>query len=201
MSDSASTSTTSATTTTTTTTTGAETTTTTTGGVEFPICEDYCGHIAECYGDVYPACLAECDDLNGLFNGIGPVCGGAITSVVECSIELSCEDLGLYLNEMPNPCDDEIAQIAGEPPACALEEEPPPFCADFCTKAEECMIAEPSCLVDCTVLTGAGDFMDPACGAAVEAYYACLAALDCQNLGNPVTCLDEATELEALCDF
>ncbi|MEZ4385382.1 MAG: hypothetical protein R3A79_28905 [Nannocystaceae bacterium] len=198
VSDSASTSTTSGDATTTTT---AGETSTTTGGVEFPICEDYCGHIAACFGDVYPECYAECDDLNGIFSGIGPVCGEAMNGVMECAIDLSCEDLGPFLNEMPSPCDEALAKVSDEPPQCALEEEPPAHCAAFCTKADECMVAEPECLLDCTVTTGAGNWMDPACGAAVEAYYTCLAELDCQNLMNPVTCLDEATQLEALCDF
>ena len=102
---------------------------------------------------------------------------------------------------MPSPCDDAAAKVNGDPPACLLEEETPQFCTDYCTKAEECKLAEPTCLDDCSLGYHFGNGQDPACGVALEAYYACLGALDCDNLQNPVTCLDEATQVQAVCMF
>lgn len=185
--------------TTTTTTTGD--TTTTTGGVEFPICADYCDAITACFGDGYPECFAECNEFTGVFHAIGPVCTESIDGLLECATDLSCEDLGAFLNEEPSPCDEAQAKIAGDPPACVLEEEPPEFCIAFCDKTAECMFEEPGCLDECSGGYGFGKAMSPECGDALEAYYGCLGALDCDNLMNPVTCLDEATQVELLCEF
>ncbi len=71
----------------------------------------------------------------------------------------------------------------------------------YCDKTAECMFEEPGCLDECTGGYGFGKAMSEACGSALAAYYGCLGALDCENLMNPVTCLDEATQVELLCDF
>lgn len=184
-----------------TTTTTGDTTTTTTGGLEFPICADYCDAITACFGDGYPECFAECNEFTGVFHALGPVCTESIDGLLECAIDLPCEELGAFLNEEPSPCDDAQDEIDGDPPACLLKEEPPEFCVTFCDKMVECMFDEPGCLDECTAGYGFGKAMSQECGDALEAYYGCLGELDCDNLMNPVTCLDEATKAESLCDF
>ena len=190
---------------TTTTTTGDTTTTTgdttTTGGIDFPLCDDFCDAITACIGATDPDCLPDCYDYSGFFHDLGPVCTEAIDDVLICATGLDCIELGAFLDDQPSSCDDTLVEIDGDPPKCFLDEEPPAFCVTYCDKTEECMLAEPDCLLDCKGAYSYGNTMGSECSSAVEVYYSCLGALDCKNLMNPVTCLDEATQVELLCDF
>ncbi len=194
------------TTTTTTTTTGDTTTTTTgdtttTGGLDFPVCDEFCDAIATCVGITDPECLLDCYDYSGFFHALGPVCTEAIDDVLLCAADLDCIELGAFLDDQPSSCDDTLVEINGEPPKCFVDEEPPAFCTTYCDKTEECMIAEPDCLPNCKGAYGYGNTMSPECSGAVEDYFSCLGALDCENLMNPITCLDKNTQIELLCDF
>jgi len=181
------------------TTTGTTGDTTTGGGSE--VCDMFCGHITECVGQADPMCLTDCAEYHGIFHGVGPVCGAAIDDYLQCGTGLSCLELGAFLNGDSTSCDDALAKVDGDPPACVAEEATPAFCTAFCDKADMCKVAEPTCLDDCKQGYLFGNAMDAACGSAVEAYYSCLGALNCQQLMNPVTCLDEATQVEAVCMF
>lgn len=112
-----------------------------------------------------------------------------------------CLELAALFADEPNPCDSLAPAVSDDPPGCVLEEETPGFCTDWCAQAEKCQVADPGCLLDCKVAYLFGNGQDPACGAAVEAYFSCLGALTCDELQNPVTCLDEATMVEQICDF
>lgn len=188
----------------TTTGTTADTTTGTTGdttGGGSDVCDMFCGHITECAGQADPMCLTDCAEYYGIFHGIGPICGAAIDEYLQCGAGLSCLEFGAFLNGDSTSCDDALAKVDGDPPACINEEATPAFCTAFCDKADMCKVAEPTCLDECKQGYLFGNAMDPACGSAVDAYYSCLGALTCQQLMNPVTCLDEATEVEAICMF
>jgi len=198
-----STSSTSTTDATTSSTSGDETTSATTEdptGALPAVCEAFCGRAVEC-GGPGDACLAECAEYVGILTGLGPVCGAAIEAYLTCGAGLECAELGALFEGEPNPCDKLGEAVDGEPPTCLLEEETPGYCTDFCAQAEMCKVAEPSCEIDCKTIGLYGAALDPECGAAVDAYYSCLAALDCVQLQNPVTCLDEATVVEQICDF
>jgi hypothetical protein len=188
---------------TTSTTTSDETTAGTTDGTTGAspeVCEDFCGRAVECGGEARP-CLGECAEYVDVLSSIGPVCGAAIEAYLSCGAGLECLELAALFADEPNPCDGLAPAVSDDPPGCLLEEETPGFCTDWCAQAEKCQVADPECLLDCKVAYLFGNGQDPACGAAVEAYFSCLGALTCDELQNPVTCLDEATLVEQICDF
>lgn len=183
--------------------TGTETSATTTGPSP-DTCDSYCDAAAPCFRNGFGACGQTCDDgLDYAEEHASGACKDALEELLECEAGLTCEELQ-SLPEAPRgtECSDQMV--------VAVQLCPVDGCISLCEAFEMCAVGGPtSCLEGCTGYVLQSGFQPGgiACFEASDAFYACLASVDCatleamfEGMGEPPPeCAMEAMSLFGAC--
>lgn len=153
------------------------------------ICEQYAAFYLMCdpsgsTEQLLEMCQAVREEREGVY---GPACLALHDAYLACIITGGCEDT--------NACDAEaMATYYCKPEIGAI-------CQAYGAKYMECMLGDAAATSEyCQIGLNTAAFQyGPACGTAYEELIACLTALDCAELENPVGCEAQMTALSQAC--
>ncbi len=141
-----------------------------------------------CFGGDEVSLAAECEmGLATIEAQLGPVCRERYIEYAMCITNAPC---------MPeDACDAEESALDCKP-------EPGPACSAYAAKVAACQPSQGTAEQiggQCQLEVNAGKSDDPACGAALDAHFACQAEQTCEQLFDSPDCIDEANAIGDAC--